>query len=621
MRRLLIMFLFSSLIFSQEVVSYKIKAKLIPEEKIVKGEEIIIWKNITSKPTSEIYFHLYLNAFRNELSTFMRESGIERFRRKDIEWGYCEVREIKINGIDMKKKLHYVQPDDGNIYDRTLVKIPLDSPVNPGESISIYLIFESKLPKVLARSGYSRDFFMVAQWFPKIAVLREEGWNSHQYHRNSEFFSDFGKYEVEIRTPEKFKVVASGVKTNEWKEKGEIVRIFKEDNIHDFAWSASPNHKIFEEEFSMKEPEVKTKIILFLDRDHLRHKERYMKIIKKSIEFFSKNYGPYPYKTITVVDPPSHALQAGGMEYPTLITAGTTFWLPKGLLFLELVTLHEFGHQYWYGMCANNEFEEAWLDEGINSYSEVKGMRELFGEKTSVFNIFGFKFGDIDSQRLSYISIPSFDPIYRKSYEFFSGGSYSVNSYSKSALMLLTLERYLGEDKFSKIMREYFRRFQFKHPKTEDFIRVAEEVSGKNLKWFFDSFLFSDGTIDYRVERIMTKKLRKPEGKMDLKFKEEGNWESEVSVVREGSISFPVNIEILFEDGKKIKEFWDGKERWRKFKYVKPSKVISAIIDPEGILLLDRNRFNNSMTLKKNPFPLGMSFKALALFQSILFSF
>jgi len=260
MRRLLIMFLFSTLIYSQEeVVSYKIKAKLLPEEKIVKGEEIIIWKNITSKPTSEIYFHLYLNAFRNELSTFMRESGIGRFRRKDMEWGYCEVREIKINGIDMKKKIHYVQPDDRNIYDRTLANIPLDSPVNPGESISISLIFESKLPKVLARSGYSRDFFMVAQWFPKIAVLREEGWNAHQYHRNSEFFSDFGKYEVEIRTPEKFKVVASGLKTNEWKEKGEIVRIFKEDKIHDFAWSASPNHKIFEEEFSMKEPEVRTK--------------------------------------------------------------------------------------------------------------------------------------------------------------------------------------------------------------------------------------------------------------------------------------------------------------------------------------------------------------------------
>ncbi len=621
MKRFFLLFLLLNFLYSDDIVNYRIKAKLIPEKKIIEGEEVIFWKNNTSKPASEIYFHLYLNAFRNELSTFMKESGIERFRRKDMEWGYCEIKEIRINGIDLKRKLHYVQPDDGNIYDRTLAKIPLDSPVNPGESFPILIIFESKLPKVLARSGYSRDFFMVAQWFPKIAVLREDGWNAHQYHRNSEFFANFGTYEVEIRTPQKFIVVASGLKIKEWKENGEMVRVFKGDKIHDFAWSASTTHKIFEENFSMKEPEVKTKIILFLERDHLKHKERYMKIIKKSIEFFSKNYGPYPYGTITVVDPPSHALQAGGMEYPTLITAGTTFWLPKGILFLELVTLHEFGHQYWYGMCANNEFEEAWLDEGINSYSEVKGMSEIFGEKTSVFNIFGFKFGDIDSQRLSYISIPSLDPIYKKSYEFYSGGSYSVNSYSKSALMLLTLERYLGEEVFSKIMREYFRGWQFKHPETEDFIRVAEGVSGKKLGWFFDSFLFSDGTIDYKVEKIRTKKLRKPEGKIDLKFQEEGNWESEVSIVREGSISFPVNIEILFENGMKIKEFWDGKERWRKFKYVKPFKVKSVVIDPDEILLLDRNRFNNSMTLKSNFFPLGMSLKALALFQSILLSF
>lgn len=621
MRRFFLLFLFSAFIYSEEVVHYKIKARLLPGEKLVKGEEAIIWRNSTSKSASEIYLHLYLNAFKNELSTFMREAGIVRFKRKDIEWGFCDIKELKINGVDLKGKIQYVQPDDGNIYDRTLAKVPLPNPVNPGESLTVSIIFESKLPKVIARSGYSRDFFMIAQWFPKIAVLREEGWNSHQYHRNSEFFSDFGTYEVEIRTPEKFNVVASGVKIKEWKEKREVARIFYQDKIHDFAWSASPNHRIFEENFSLKEPELNTKIFLFLDRDHMRHKERYFKIIKKSIEFFSKNYGPYPYPTITVVDPPSHAIQAGGMEYPTLITAGSFYWLPKGLLSLELVTLHEFGHQYWYGMCANNEFEEAWLDEGINSYSEVKGMNEIFGEKISVINILGFKLGEIDSQRLSYISIPSLDPIYKKSYEFFSGGSYSVNSYAKSALMLLTLERYLGKEVFSKIMREYFRRFQFKHPKTEDFIRTAEEVSGKELDWFFDAFLYSKGTIDYKVERITTKKLEKPKGILDSKFKEEGNWESEVLIVKEGSISFPVKIEIVFEDGKKIEEFWDGKGCWKKFKYIKPVKVKSVWIDPDEILLLDRNRFNNSMSLKRNSFPFGIGLKIFSLFQSFLFSF
>ncbi len=619
MKRLIPLFLFSSFLYSEEVVHYKIKAELFPEEKIVRGEEIIKWKNCSSNPTSEIYLHLYLNAFKNELSTFMRG---RRVKPKDMDWGYCEIKELKINGENLKRNLQYVQPDDGNPYDRTLARVRLPSLVYPEESLLISINFESKLPKIIARTGYSKNFFMVAQWFPKISVLREEGWNAHQFHSNSEFFSNFGTYEVEITAPEKFKVVATGVKESERKRDNLTITNFRQEMVHDFAWCASSRHRVFEESFSLREPEVNTKIILFLDKDHMGKKERYMKIIKKSIEFFSKNYGPYPYKTITVIDPPFHGLGAGGMEYPTLITAGSSLWLPEGMLFQELVTLHEFGHQYWYGMCANNEFEEAWLDEGINSYSEVKAMSEIFGEKTSVLNLFGYKFGDLDSQRISYISIPSFDPIYRKSYEFFSGGSYGTNSYAKPALVLLTLERFLGKEVFQRVMREYFNRFCFKHPRTKDFIEIVNEISGKDMNWFFEAFLFSDGTIDYKVQNIRINKLNKPKGKLNVKFKEEGNWESEIAIVRDGSISFPIQIEIMFEDGKKVVELWDGKERWKKFKYIKPVKVKYVKIDPEEILLLDRNRINNSMRAKgKILFPLKLGLKTLCLMQSFLFSF
>ncbi|MGQ9618734.1 MAG: M1 family metallopeptidase [Candidatus Aminicenantia bacterium] len=619
MRRVFFLFLLSSILFSEEVVYYKIKAKLSPKEKIVRGEETINWRNITSKPVSEIYLHLYLNAFKNEQSTFMRE---RRVIPRKMDWGYCEIKKMKINGESFKEKIQFVQPDDGNIYDRTLVRIPLGFEVKPEEAITISINFDSKLPKLLARTGYSKDFFMVAQWFPKIAVLREEGWNAHQFHRNSEFFSDFGKYEVEIRVPEEYSVVASGFKEGERKEERERVLLFKESMIHDFAWSASLRHKIFTEKFSMKEPNVNTEIILFLDREHLCKKERYLYVIKKSIEFFSRNYGPYPYRTITVIDPPFNGREAGGMEYPTLITAGTGFGLQKGILLQEMVTLHEFGHQYWYGMCANNEFEEAWLDEGINSYSEVKGMSEIFGEKTSMFNILGFKIGDMDIQRLRYISFPIYDPIYRKSYEFISSESYSVTSYAKSALMLLTLERYLGKETFSRLMKEYFNRWKFKHPKTEDFIKIVNEISGKDMNWFFDSFLFGDGEIDYRVEYIRTKRLEKPTGIVDFKFKDEGKWESEVAIFRDGNVSFPVRIEIEFDDGKRVSEFWDGKERWKKMRYIKSVKVKSVRIDPDDVLLLDRNRFNNSMTSEvRSPYPMGLSLKFIALIQSFLFSF
>ena len=92
------------------------------------------------------------------------------------------------------------------------------------------------------------------------------------------------------------------------------------------------------------------------------------------LEFYSRNYGAYPYETITLVDPPINALGAGGMEYPTLFTSIGLWFFPGGLRLPEMVTIHEFGHGYWYGIVASNEFEEAWLDEGINSYSEIKAM-------------------------------------------------------------------------------------------------------------------------------------------------------------------------------------------------------------------------------------------------------
>ncbi|MFW6128920.1 MAG: M1 family metallopeptidase [Candidatus Aminicenantaceae bacterium] len=621
---------------SRHIVHYKIQAKLVPEEKAVIGMETLTWLNDSEFPVSELQFHLYLNAFKNNRTTFMREGGrIHRgFKLDEDEWGYNKIKKIRIKyGPDLTPFIEYIQPDDGNEDDQTVMKVPLPEPVPPHEKIMLDIQFYAKLPKVYARSGFNDDFFMVAQWFPKIGVLEDGEWNCHQYHRSSEFYADFGVYEVEITVPQEYIVGATGncIKKTSSEDGWKTCTYYQED-VHEFAWTACPDFVKFREPYVLDNPPVETEIILLIHRNHLNQKERYLRALENGIEFYSQNYGAYPYSTITLVDPPIKAAGASGMEYPTLFTAGTFFCLPQGLRFTEMVTIHEFGHGYWYGIVASNEFEEAWLDEGINSYSEIKAMDYYYGEDSSMIDWMGIKISDFALQRVQLIATAKLDPILKKSWEFYSGGSYSVNSYSKAAITLLTLEKYLGEDVMKKIMQTYYERWKFRHPKTQDFIDIAEEVSGEDLGWFFNQFFKSPGKLDYAVESIQSLEIKEPQGifngelrkpekrdKKDDKNKKEKMYKNVVSVIRKGELVFPQDILITFEDGEKIREKWNGKTRWKKFIYFKPKKLKSAQVDPERKMLLDVNFINNSMRLKpKKAFSIKAALNAMLSFQNIL---
>ena len=601
---------------SKHIVDYRIKAKLLLKEKAVTGEETLTWLNDSDQHISELQFHLYLNAFKNSRTTFLKESkGIHRKFKLDKEnWGYIEVKKIQIiDGPDLSSTMEYIQPDDGNKDDQSVMRVILPKPVPPKEKITIQIEFYSKLPKVFARSGFYEDFFMVAQWFPKIGVFWNGEWNCHQYHRNTEFFADFGVYEVEITVPEEYVVGATGKRIKEIKnEDGTITYTHYQEDVHDFAWTACPDFVEFREKFTMDDPPVDTEMILLVHRSHLNHKDRYLSSLKNGIEFYSQNYGPYPYPTITLVDPAPGAMGAGGMEYPTLFTSITFWWLPKGLLLPEMVTIHEFGHNYWYGMIGSNEFEEAWLDEGFNTYSEIKAMAKYYGEYESMFNIHGLKISDFTLQRTQVIATGKMDPILKNSWEYFSSGSYGVNTYSKAGLMLLTLEKYLGEEVMSKIMKTYFERWKFKHPTSKDFIAVTEEASGQDLSWFFNQFLYSPDKLDYAIGKVKSEEVKEPEGIFDNK-QEEGSEEkeaeeekekkekiyrNEVVVVRKETLVFPQEILIVFENGEETLEKWDGKERWKRFVYFKPYRLKFAQVDPDNKVLLDANYTNNSRVLK-----------------------
>jgi hypothetical protein len=622
MRKILLLVMASLLTFSplslaglsEPIVNYHIKAKLIPEEKSVLGEEELTWINDSNKYISELQFHLYLNAFKNSRSTFMKErGGVPRVLRSDRKnWGFIEIDKIQVkDGPDLTSTIEYIQPDDDNKDDQTVARVTLPRAVPPQGKITLHIDFYSKLPRVVARSGYHKDFYFVAQWFPKIGVLWKGEWNCHQYHANSEFFADFGVYRVEITVPDEFMVGATGKRIEAVRNGDDTITYTHfQENVHDFAWTACPDFVEFRQNYSLENPPVDTEMILLVHRSHRNQKQRYLSSLKNAIEFYSQNYGPYPYPTITLVDPPLGGLGAGGMEYPTLFTSFAFSWMPKGVYMTEMVTIHEFGHGYWYGIIGSNEFEEAWLDEGINSYSEIKAMKKYYGEDSSMFNIHNVKISDLVFHRLRIIGSSRMDPVMKNSWEYYSGATYGINVYSKAAFMLLTLENYLGEDVMSEIMKTFYERWKFKHPTSQDFMALAEEVSGQDLGWFFDQFLNSPDKLDYAIRRLRSREVRKPEGILEGEQgffeeaqreeaqKQEKMYRNEVVVVRKGELIFPQEILITFEEGEEIREEWDGKERWKRFVYLRPYRLKSAQVDPDNKVLLDDNFLNNSRVLK-----------------------
>jgi len=266
---------------------------------------------------------------------------------------------------------------------------------------------------------------------------------------------------------------------------------------------------------------------------------------------------------------------------------------------------HEFGHQYWYGMVATNEFEDAWMDEGINSYTEVKVLDSILGRNTSMLNVAGATLGEREGQRLNYTGVADLDPMAEKAYDYYSFNSYGGVTYGKTASVLLTLEGIIGEDAMQKAMHVYFMKYRFTHPTKENFLKTVEEVSGRDLRWYFNQAVYGSPVMDYKVLKVESIPVNWYEEKKNTSAKDAKNtvYRSYVWLQRKEDFVMPVEVEIKFDDGETVRERWDGAARWTKFLYEKKAKVVSAEIDPDHKIQLDRNDFNNSYTAEANGNP------------------
>jgi hypothetical protein len=581
---LALLYLSSAEILSNRIANYTIDVRLSPATKTLEASETIVWHNITEDSVSLIQLHLYMNAFKGPHTTFIqkrRESGRFGYKSVGSRWGNITLQNISTSdGDELTDDLIFIQPDDENIEDKTVIEVALPRLVEPYDSLVITIDFRVVLPQIVARTGYHNNFFMVGQWFPKLGVYEAGvGWNCHQYHATSEFYADFGVYDVTINVPQEYVVGASGECISEeiHDDSTKSVRYIAKD-VHDFAWTADPEFEVISDYFH------DIKIRFLFQPEHRKQVDRQLEAIKKSIIFCEEWYGDYPYATLTVIDPPDDAHQAAGMEYPTLITAGFTYDVLSYFNFMEEVAVHEFCHQYFYGILANNEFEEAWLDEGFTTYSEMKIIDAAYNGSINLLNLRflnremeWIKFARSDSKK---------DYIVKNSWEYRSGGYY-IFSYTKPALFLLTLENMVGDSVMRLFLKTYYKRYQFRHVTTQDFIDTFCEVAGHQWQPFLRQVLYGTDVLDYRLYSVKNSAYSdsaqvKP-------------YRSEVTVYREGSIICPVEVQTTFVDGTSRTELWDGTERYHIVTYNTSSPVLYAQVDPENKNWLDINRLNNSM--------------------------
>lgn len=567
-------------VLSKRVVEYHLDVKLAEESGVLSGAETLTWTHPGKKPVSDLYFHLYPNAFASKNTTFMKESGGELRGDTMPENGFGNMTLTDLrtaDGISLMQRLQYVQPDDGNPDDRTLVKVHLPQPVQGGENITLKLQFEVKLPKIFARMGTSGPFVMAGQWYPKLSVYepagtrgaKEEGWNLHQYHGTSEFYSDFGIFNVRVSVPSNYTVAATGfpVKPSSVEQDRRIYQFYADD-VHDFAWAASPDFVVYEEAFSTPEvPGVRIK--LYLDPLHKDLQERYFQAAKAALASFSKWYGPYPYTTLSIVVPPKGGNGAGGMEYPTLITAfGASEASPDTSL--ERTVIHEIGHQYFYGMLASNEFEEAWLDEGFTSYAEERLMEQEYGISSNL---------PIQAS----LAFPSL-PLNLETWKYGNADAYARNVYLRGKLVLKDIEQQVGSTAMDSILSAYTRKYRFLHPSSSDFQRIVEKVTGESWQSYFDQYVYSGGAPDFAIDSITSSS--QAEGSSH-------SYQSRVQVSNHGTEYPKVPVRFNFSDGTAVERIWSGNGTETTFQLSHNSPLLSAEIDPGHTVLLESKHLNN----------------------------
>lgn len=545
-----------------ETASYRMEVALDPDAKTVTGTERITYRNPSDDTLDEVWLRLYLKAFSSPDTIWMQEGGgMHRGQAADPDnLGDITVHQLTLaDGTDLLA---------GATITDTLMRVPLPQSLAPDGTLELDLRWTSKLPRVFARTGYggrNDTFFMVGQWYPKMAVYDRGRWDTEPWHQNSEFFHDFGSYEVTITAPEQYILAGVGVPDGEAQiANGSRTQRYTATAVTDFAFAASPDFLI--ESVTTSDAEV----VLYYLPEHEASVSEYLESATGSLRAFSDWYGPYPHPRLSIVDVPDNALGAGGMEYPTLVTGGTA-GLPAGSGGVALVTAHEVGHQWWPMQTATDEAREPWLDEGLTEYSGARYLAQADR---------GLGFGPLRISAASYdrasYSVASGEPSNLPAWQY-EGVSYGSAVYNKPAVGLWTLENVVGAERLRDAMADYLAAYRFKHPTADDFRSTLEASLDQDLDWFFDQYIGGSGVIDYQIDAMAIV-----------------NNTSQAIIRRQGEVAAPVEIELTYASGATATETWNGATETTTFTGTAADPLVVVKIDPDRKLVAELDRLDNA---------------------------
>jgi hypothetical protein len=585
------------------VASYTLRASLDPTTHQIRGEGTIVWRNASSVPLRELWLHLYLNAFKNERTNYLRQRA-RGFRGGGAlsDYGWIRVSKLvarELDGADLWSGADRHTPGDPE--DETDIRVPLPRAIEPGQTLTLDVAWVSDLPSVTLRTGHEDSFHMVAQWFPKLAKLEPDGrWAHFPFYRFSEFYADYGTYDVTIDAPEAFVVGATGRLEKETTTNGRIERRFVQEDVHDFAFTAWDK---FRDVSATTADGVALRCLYPPGHDRVATIE--LDSVRYGLEHLGAAYGKYPYSTVTIVHPPRGAEEAGGMEYPTLITTGGEWYSPEtGARNIEAVTIHELGHQWFYGLVATNEHAFPFIDEGLNSYAEGMAM-EARWPNASAANLFGVLSIALPSAfRAPASEVEHNEIVAQSAARFATGSDYGSLVYSRTATILLTLGNVYGKERVQEAIGRYTRRYRFRHPGPEELIGVVREVVGPEAATTLRAALFERAWVDYAIGEVSSSREEPPGGVFGDPDKPSDApavkdlYRSRVLVRRRGTLVFPVTIELIGDDGSRSEVTWDGQGSTHEIELTGDHKIVAAIVDPQRRVLLDDDLLDNAASVR-----------------------
>lgn len=433
-----------------EVDNYNIDIKFEPEQRLCKIKQTVDYINKENTDLNQIYFHLYPNAFRENIIGL----GLVENVNPDYEPGYIEFLEIKINGKVIDYEIIGA--------DKTLLKLELDNILKPKDRLIILMDYTLKIPSLDHRFGHNKSTFNFGNWYPIAAVYDQKGWNLSEYYVIGDpFYSDVGNYNISIEAPSNYEIAVSGKILSEeiledkkiWKIRARLMR--------DFAWVAS-------DEFAKRTHNLKdTQLKLYFltdNKDLMNHTEN---IASQAMQVYNKKFGEYPYGQVSIVET---NFLSGGMEYPGLVYIDTDKYIYSQKTYLSEYIVHELAHQWWYSAVGNNQITDPWLDEGLATYSQIIFSRETKGKAYSE-GLYRSLMGIYNNSRSDKDMLT---PVT----EFTAWNDYSAVAYGKGAAFLHDIEQKYGTEDVDKILQIYYKRFKFKNAFSKDFFKIVEEVVG-----------------------------------------------------------------------------------------------------------------------------------------------